>query len=661
MAPIRDFLIHRPRYQKRIITLCFDIFCVWLSLFAAISFRLGEFEWVNSDNVWHLLIIAPLTAIPFFIKMGLYRAVLRYISSIAIATIMKAVVFSTIALIVADAILLTELNLPRSIPFLYCFNLTVFMIGSRYFMQSWLLGLNFSTTMNQIVSIKPMRSDSLGRRSIIYGSGKAITELIQVLDRNRDYNPVAIVDLADDSAGGELYGRPIYTPNEITEIIKKHEPEVVLLAIPRLKKSDRRNIITSLEKYPLTIKTIPNWEDIYSGRMTIQEVQEIDLADILSRGEVTPDINLMKKHITEKVILISGAGGSIGSEITRQCLKLEPDTLILLDHSEYNLYQIEEETKISIGKLGLSIKLIPILGDVSDEKRMLDLMNSYHVNTIYHAAAYKHVPIVEQNISQGVKNNVFGTLSIAEAAIKAKVSNFVLISTDKAVRPSNVMGATKRIAEMILQAFSASPNLQLVHEGTLTNFPNETNFTMVRFGNVLGSSGSAIPLFREQIKQGGPVTVTHPEITRYFMSITEASQLVIQAGTMGTGGDVFVLDMGEPVKIHELVKRMVNLAGLSVVDEKNPEGDIEIVFTGLRPGEKLYEELLIGDNPEKTEHEKIFKANEDMIEIDELRTILNNISDHIEKHAYNDVKDILEKTVSGYKPDSKGRDLLEVV
>jgi FlaA1/EpsC-like NDP-sugar epimerase len=454
--------------------------------------------------------------------------------------------------------------------------------------------------------------------------------------------------------GGEINGRPIYSTQSIASALEQFAIDEILLALPNATRVERKAIIAELEQYGLPIRTMPSFEDLSSGRMTLQDVQDVDIADVLGRAEVQPIKELMSVCITDKVVLVTGAGGSIGAEIVRQVMKLQPCCLLLLDHSEFNLYAIDRELAISHEKQPSNTQVVSILASVRDQQDLFSIMKKYGVNTIYHAAAYKHVPLVESNIAQGLANNVLGTVACAQAAIAAGVERFVLISTDKAVRPTNVMGASKRLAEMALQALHMEAEVSF-YSLNKTNIEdqkvkNATCFTMVRFGNVLGSSGSVIPVFKEQIRMGGPITVTHPDINRYFMSIPEAAQLVIQAGAMGAGGDVFLLDMGEPVKIVDLAKRMVSLSGLTLKTSEHPEGDIDIVFTGLRAGEKLYEELLIGDNPEKTNHERIFKAHEAMLPWQEYQQLLEALGVAIKSNDTVKIMQILQQYVNGFQP-----------
>jgi FlaA1/EpsC-like NDP-sugar epimerase len=464
-----------------------------------------------------------------------------------------------------------------------------------------------------------------------------------MLKLSNQMRPVAFIDDDETLLHQQINGLTVYPFEQLFSLIQRYQVRDILLAMPSVSRHRRSEILQQLEKLPVHVRTLPDLIDIAEGRIEVSDIQEVDIADLLGREPVSPDQNLLKKNITDKVVMVTGAGGSIGSEISRQILQLSPKTLVLYDISEFNLYQIEKELEKQAG----SVRVVPILGSVLNQKRVESVCAHFNVQTIYHAAAYKHVPIVERNTNEGIRNNVFGTLNTATAAIKTGVETFVLISTDKAVRPTNTMGATKRLAELVLQALAQAEDLH-----------QQTRFTMVRFGNVLGSSGSVVPLFREQIAAGGPVTVTDPEIIRYFMTIPEAAELVIQAGAMGQGGDVFVLDMGEPVSILELAKRMIHLSGFSVRDEQNPEGDVEIQFTGLRPGEKLYEELLIGDNVTQTAHRKIMRAQEQVIAWEKLEKLLQefetaNVTDNSVK-----ARELLLSAIDGFKPQCDLNDWL---
>jgi UDP-N-acetylglucosamine 4,6-dehydratase len=469
----------------------------------------------------------------------------------------------------------------------------------------------------------------------------------------RIMRPVAFIDDDSDIADRIIAGLQVYKPKHIQQMIDATGAQEILLAVPSSSRGRRREILTLLESFPLHVRSVPGFMDLASGRVKVDDIQEVDIADLLGRDPVPAQDDLLEHCITDQVVLVTGAGGSIGSELSRQILALRPTVLILYEHSEFNLYSILSELEPRVVRESLSVRLLPILGSVRDQEKLLDVMNSWHVDTVYHAAAYKHVPMVEHNIAEGILNNVVGTLYTAQAALQAGVSNFVLISTDKAVRPTNIMGSTKRLAELTLQALSRELAPVLFGDEANISRVNKTRFTMVRFGNVLGSSGSVIPLFHKQIKSGGPLTVTHPKMTRYFMTIPEAAQLVIQAGSMGKGGDVFVLDMGEPVKIVELAEKMIHLSGMSLRSDRNPHGDISIQFTGLRPGEKLYEELLIGDNVVATQHPMIMSAHEDYFPWDVLKVRLLELLEAIDQDDYARVRQLLRDTVSGYAPDGE--------
>ena len=603
-----------------------------------------------------------IVALPIFIKMGLYRAVLRYMGPQVSFIIFRASLASFIAFTIVESVI--GLNVPRSIPALYWL-ISASLLGlSRYAARYWLLGYRLrDILLSPVVYKKISARTQRGRPIALYGAGSAGVQLVEVLEHSKDYRPVAFLDDNKALKGRIVAGKPIYLPSQLNAMVSDTGAEEILLALPSVSRRRRVEIVQSLEAFGLPIKTMPNLQDLTSGRLKIQDVQEVDIADVLGREEVKPIPELIAKHITNKVVMVTGAGGSIGSEMVRQALQRQPKAIVLFEHSEYNLYAIDQELQKAIRRSEMNTQIISVLGSVNDPARLLDVMKSYRVETLYHAAAYKHVPIVQYNVSQGLQNNVLGTLYTAQAAIASEVKNFVLISTDKAVRPTNVMGASKRLAEMVLQALSKERHVTFYHPEkfgvTVDNrIHNRTHFAMVRFGNVLGSSGSVIPVFREQIRTGGPITVTHPDINRFFMTIPEAAQLVIQAGAMGNDGDVFVLEMGEPVKIVDLAKRMVSLSGLTIRDHENPDGDISIFYTGLRPGEKLYEELLIGDDVTKTQHPLICRASEEMIPWSELKKILDEINETLGAHQYKATSDLLLRYVNGYVPSAKVVDWL---
>ncbi|MGE7957539.1 polysaccharide biosynthesis protein [Pseudomonas sp. NPDC089530] len=649
MNKLRTLLLDLPRRQKRLLQVSADILLVWVALLLAFAVRLGIDEMVNpiSNHFW-LFLAAPIVAIPLFIRFGMYRAVMRYFGNDALIAIIKAVSLSSLVLGVVVYWYSNHQNVvPRSIIFNYWWLSLIMIGGLRLAMRQYFLGDWFSAAQHVPFT---NRDDGLPKVAI-YGAGAAGNQLVAALRMGRVMRPVAFIDDDSGIAGRVISGLQVYKPKHIQQMIDNTGAQEILLAIPSSNRGRRREILGFLEGFPLHVRSVPGFMDLASGRVKVDDIQEVDIADLLGRDAVPAQGDLLERCIKGQSVLVTGAGGSIGSELCRQILTLRPTTLLLFEHSEFNLYNILSELEQRVARESLSTRLLPILGSVRNQDKLLDVMKSWHVDTVYHAAAYKHVPMVEHNIAEGVLNNVIGTLNTAQAALQAGVANFVLISTDKAVRPTNVMGSTKRLAELTLQALSRELAPILFGETTNVSRVNKTRFTMVRFGNVLGSSGSVIPLFHKQIKSGGPLTVTHPKITRYFMTIPEAAQLVIQAGSMGQGGDVFVLDMGEPVRIVELAEKMIHLSGLSVRSEKNLHGDISIEFTGLRPGEKLYEELLIGDNVAATQHPMIMSANEDCLSWDVLKIKLTELLNAVDQDDYARVRQLLRDTVSGYTPD----------
>ncbi|AKX45637.1 hypothetical protein AKN87_11445 [Thiopseudomonas alkaliphila] len=652
---MRQWLLGLRRRNKRILQVVADIGLICFSLWLAFVVRLGfdETQIVIKKHLW-LFWAVPLATLPVFIRFGMYRAVMRYLGQEVLISIAKAV--SIAALLVAlviywrgDAIA----PIPRSFVFNYWWISLLVIGGSRLVLREYFSGELFS---RRSLSLLSNNKASLSRVAI-YGAGSAGNQLAHALRMDKRMQPVAFIDDDDNIATRTIAGLKVYKPKHIEQMLNDTGATQVLLAMPSSPRARRREILADLEQYPVHVLSIPGFMDLASGKVKVQDLQEVDIADLLGRDAVEPNTELFKRCIADQVVLVTGAGGSIGSELCRQIVTAGVKALILYEHAEYNLYRIHHELEQVIKQQALDIRLLPIMGSIREPEHLLEVMQRWQVNTVYHAAAYKHVPLVEHNSAEGVFNNVFGTLNTAEAAIAAGVENFVLISTDKAVRPTNVMGGTKRLAEMVLQALSQE-------KGPLTSFSqftlasNRTRFTMVRFGNVLGSSGSVIPLFRQQIAQGGPVTVTHPNITRYFMTIPEASQLVIQAGSMGQGGDVFVLDMGEPVRIAELAEKMINLTGLTVRNEKNPNGEIEVKFTGLRPGEKLYEELLIGDNVASTSHPMIMRANETYLAWPEFFKVLEELWQASEQGDCAKIRRLLVKYVDGYNPQGEIVDLM---
>ena len=618
-----------PRIAKRFLVLAVDAsFCV-LSVWVAYYLRLGQ--WVALAGEPMLAVFASLAfALPVFIAFGLYRAIFRYSGWPALMTVAKAC--AVYGLIFAALITTVGFSgIPRTIGIIQPILLLLLVGASRAFASYW-LGSSYREQLK--LGAVP--------RVLIYGAGSTGRQLAAALRNSHQMRVVGFLD--DDSLlwGQSLNNLTIYKPSELPHLVASLAISDVLLALPSINRGRRNAILTTITKSKVAVRTLPSLTDLAKGKVTASDLRELDIEDLLGRDPVSPNWQLMKENIEGRVVLVTGAGGSIGSELCRQILAQSPKILILVDQSEYALYTIDQElqkrnTDLAEQKMIVS-QIIPILGSVRNTEMMGEAFSQYAPHIVFHAAAYKHVPLVEMNFAEGILNNTYGTFSLAKVAAKMQVPRFILISTDKAVRPTNVMGASKRLAEMVLQALAAN-----------SEFGDKTTFSMVRFGNVLDSSGSVVPLFRRQIAEGGPVTLTHPEVTRYFMTIPEAAQLVIQAGSMANGGDVFVLDMGEPVKIAQLARHMIELSGLEVRDLQNPEGDIEIEITGLRPGEKLYEELLIGDNPELTSHPRIMKAHEEFLPLAEIDKALEELAIHLTKNSSEDTKQYLKRLVSGYQ------------
>lgn len=655
---LRNFLLNLSRRHKRILQVSVDLLLIWLALWLAFVLRLGFPEAIErmQEHSW-LLWMTPLISLPIYIRFGMYRAVLRYLGKEALLQIFRAV--SVSALLLALAAYWYQdpkgVTVPRSFVLNYWMVSLVLVGGLRLLMRQYFLG-DWLATGQAVIPFWKKNKDL--PRVAVYGAGSAGNQLVSALRMGRSMLPVAFLDDDDNIATRTIAGLKVYKPKHIEEMLRVTGATQVLLAVPSASRARRREILAQLESYPVHVRTVPGFMDLASGRVKVNDLQEVDIADLLGRDAVMPNQSLFERCIKEQVVMVTGAGGSIGAELCRQILASGATTLILYEHSEFNLYSIQQELERRIKHEALRVQLVPVLGSIRNKKHLLEVMLAWQVDTIYHAAAYKHVPIVEQNIVAGIRNNVMGTLYTAQAAIRANVQNFVLISTDKAVRPTNVMGATKRLAEMVLQALSQEQQVQMCDADDCQSYANNTRFTMVRFGNVLGSSGSVIPLFREQIKRGGPVTVTHPKMTRYFMTIPEASQLVIQAGSLGQGGDVFVLDMGEPVTILDMAEKMIRLTGLTVRSETEPNGEIAIEFTGLRPGEKLYEELLIGDDVGATEHPMIMRANEELLPWAELSDVLQHLIALAEQGDCTAIRQLLRDTVNGYTPQCEIVDLV---
>jgi FlaA1/EpsC-like NDP-sugar epimerase len=623
------------------VDICLCLLGVWMSFYL----RLGEFVVFGNTTTVPVLITSATSvvlAIPIFVVSGLYRAIFRYsgmpaMMTMARATLIYGVLFSAVFTFIGVQ------DVPRTIGLIQPIVVFLLVGTSRAVARVWLGGLYQMETKR-----------SLQPQALIYGAGSAGRQLASGMANSLEMRVVGFLDDDDRLHGHVLNGLNIYNPTDLEEIANQKGVTDVLLAMPSASWKRRNQIIAFLSKIKISVRTLPSLSDIASGKVTLNHLRELEIDDLLGREPVKPNGLLLNRNTHKKTVMVTGAGGSIGSELCRQVIKTRPNRLLLVEMSEFALYQIHQEMQSAKGFNDFSpevdIEVVPLLASVCDEVRMQEIMDTWKPHTIYHAAAYKHVPLVEHNPAEGVRNNVWGTKVCAEVAVRNGVQNFVLISTDKAVRPTNIMGATKRLAEMVLQALN-----EIKPSADLGSFKTSarTCFSIVRFGNVLGSSGSVVPLFRDQVKKGGPITLTDPEITRYFMTIQEAAQLVLQAGAMGSGGDVFVLDMGEPVRIYDLASRIVELSGLTLRNEKNLLGDIEIKITGLRPGEKLYEELLIGDNTELTQHPRIFKAHEKFIPFGQLQGQLNSLSLALSANDVPTIRRFLQQLVAGYKPDNK--------
>ena len=617
-----DLLFRAPRPIKRLISIVADLFFVGAAFWAAMLVRLDTFSILNDQQLWLLLLSLIPISLLINVRLGLYRAVIRFISSKAIASIGLAIMLSTFSLILLSFYL--HVPLPRTVPIVFAAFLMILVGGSRFIIRIVLSNAN----------------SKVKEAVIIYGAGSSGRQLAQSLIQGNEYSPVAFIDDDIKIQKSIIQGITVFNRIEISKLISQYEVKRILLAMPRENKNRVAKVLSRLENLSVEILSIPGSAELVSGSAKIDELHEVSIYDLLGRDSVAPNKELLQANITDKVVMITGAGGSIGSELCRQIISQRPEKIILMELSEFALYSINGELQKLADELDYNLPIVPLLGSVQQKNRLLTVMRTFNVQTIYHAAAYKHVPVVEHNVIEGVRNNIFGTMFVAEAAIEAQVETFVLISTDKAVRPTNIMGTTKRMAELVLQALAEKTK----------ESKGQTRFCMVRFGNVLGSSGSVVPLFREQIKAGGPVTVTHPDIIRYFMTIPEASQLVIQAGAMGKGGDVFVLDMGAPVNISDLAAKMIRLSGLTVMDKSNTDGDIAIEYTGLRPGEKLFEELLIGDDITKTEHRRIMSAHEAWLPWAELEKILVKLDEACHQFAHEDIRRLLLQAPTGFVP-----------
>lgn len=634
LAQLATPVLGLPREAKRSVVILLDISLCVLTVWLAYYLRLGEFIGFSRHSQWGMgaswaAATSVVLALPLFIVSGLYRAIFRYSGWPALLTVARAVgIYGLLYASIFTSIGVS--GVPRTVGIIQPILLLLFVGASRALARVW-LGNQYQSILKRAARPKVL----------IYGAGSTGRQLAAAMANSHEMQVAGFLDDDDRLHGHVLNGQPIYNPADLDNLVATLNINNVLLAMPSLSRKRRNEILSQIRLSRVAVRTLPSVTDLAQGKVSVSDLRELDIDDLLGREPVAPNHILLSKNIVGKVVLVTGAGGSIGSELCRQILTLSPAKLLLIEQSEFALYSIHQELEEKRGSLDASAAplLVPLLASVQDDDRMREIMSTWRPDTVYHAAAYKHVPLVEHNPAAGIKNNVLGTLRTAQAAAENDVTDFVLISTDKAVRPTNVMGASKRLAEMALQALAAT---RIGMSGT--------KFSMVRFGNVLGSSGSVVPKFRQQIRDGGPVTLTHPEVTRYFMTIPEAAQLVIQAGAMAKGGDVFVLDMGQPVKIMDLARRLVDLSGLTVKDEQNPEGDIEIAVTGLRPGEKLYEELLIGDNPKPTMHPRIMTAHEDFVPWAEFEAKLNALEMALNVNDVSVIRLMMQQLVVGYIP-----------
>jgi FlaA1/EpsC-like NDP-sugar epimerase len=626
------------RFNKQLLLILVDSFLAIFILLISFSARLGYF-FIPETKLFWIILCSPIIAIPIFMYFGLYRSILRFIGFDELWKIVQAVsLFALIwglgSLLFSDISSNFSKGIPRSIIFINWALLVLSIGGVRFLGRTLILGkLSFLTG--------PSKNKSMQKKALVYGAGDAGIQLVSALKHSSEYQIVGYIDDFKELHGKKINGLSVFPFSDITHIIHKSDVQEIFIMMPSASRKRRYEIYNKLKGYPVNVRLLPGVAELAEGKVNIADLKDVKIQDLLGRQPVEPNKDLLSKNITNKVVLVTGAGGSIGSELCSQILLLKPRKLVLYERNELALYSVDK--KLSTVNLDI-IEIYPILGSITNKLRLSKVFQKYGVETVYHAAAYKHVPLVELNNSEGVFNNVFGTLICANVAIDEMIETFVLISTDKAVRPTNIMGATKRFSELILQALSRKQNV--------------TIFSMVRFGNVLGSSGSVIPLFKDQIKNGGPVTVTDKNITRYFMTISEAVQLVIQAGAMGTGGDVFVLDMGEPVRINDLAIKMIEQSGLEVKDKLNPNGDIEIKYLGLRPGEKLYEELLIGGNVTNTKNPLIMRAQENMIEWSELTKIITALEAAIQDSNYKEIRSNLIQAIPEFNPKKEINDLM---
>lgn len=634
-----------PRAVKRLVVAGLDVLLALVATWLAFTLRLDELHQPTGAQ-WWVYVLCPVLALPVFIKFGLYRAIFRYTGRAALVATTQAVAVYGLLLLAALMWLqwlnVSDADMPRSLGVLQPLIFLLLVGFSRATARFWLAGLGHEHRKAE-------------GRLLIFGAGTAGVQTASAIEDSGQYVLLGFVDDDPGKVGRDINGVAVFSPAQVSGLVLYQGVTDILLALPSASRERRNAIIDSLSELPVHVRSLPGLADLASGRVTVRDFRELDVEDLLGRDPVPPNAELLARDLAGKVVLVTGAGGSIGSELCRQIAQQQPRQLLLLDHNEFGLYSIHQELLALCSVQGLRIELVPLLGSVANYPRMAAVCQRYRPVTVYHAAAYKHVPLVESNASEGIANNVFGTFNMARAAMEQGASRFVLVSTDKAVRPTNVMGASKRMAELVLQALAAEAAPAFCGSGGSNEAPqrgvvNQTCFTMVRFGNVLDSSGSVVPLFRRQIAEGGPLTVTHAEVTRYFMTIPEAAQLVLQAGAMASGGDVFVLDMGAPVKILDLARRMVELSGLTVRDAESPDGDIDIEVTGLRPGEKLYEELLIGNNPQATAHPRIMKAHESLAPWPQLSAELTALGAAVQRDDLAAINDLLARHVQGYSP-----------
>ncbi len=619
------------RTLKQVFMMLADSVMIVMAL--VLSFALLDKDFLGlGQRFYFYLAIATAISIVIFVRIGLYRAIVLYMGLQSSFQIVQGVTIA--ASLLGASYFLSQSPQTADYSFLPIFwmNALLFIGGSRFIAKVLLQSL--------IQNFRPKEP------VIIYGAGSSGMQLVVALQNGDQYLPVAFVDDSHHMIGSTVHGIRVYSPNSLYELIESFAVRQILLAIPSATHAERKEILNRLEHLPVHVKTVPDLFDMVSGKVGVDEIRDIDIKDLLGRDIVPPNPELLGACISGQSVMVTGAAGSIGSELCRQIININPAKLILLDSFEYGLYELENELKESpqLINSGNKVEIFALLGSVCNRTQMENAIKSFGVDTVYHVAAYKQVPMVEKNIIEGVQNNIFGTLIAAKSAQKHAVKNFVLISTDKAVRPTNFMGATKRFAEQVLQAMAQGGGA--------------TKFSMVRFGNVLGSSGSVVPLFRKQISSGGPVTVTHPEVTRYFMTVQEAAQLVIQAGSMATGGDVFVLDMHEPIRIVDLAKKMVHLMGYDIKDENSYRGDIAIEYTGLRPGEKLYEELLIGESVTGTEHPKIMRAEEETLPWEKLEALIQRLDRACQELNLQEIREVLIAAVAGFEPKEAASDPL---